>query len=89
MIEGYRNYFGIPVAGEADYPKAIHSGTWTNVPAGYISPSCSDMGRYLQMYLNDGKDIVNEKSIKSVLYDNVPVKNGRYYYGMDVFRGTI
>ena len=31
----------------------------TNVPAGYISSSCSDMGKYLQMYLNDGEDIVN------------------------------
>ena len=56
LIEGYRNYFGIPVAGEADYPEAIHNGSWTNVPAGYISSSCSDMGKYLQMYLNDGED---------------------------------
>ena len=82
LIEGYRNYFGIPVAGEADYPEAIHNGSWTNVPAGYISSSCSDMGKYLQMYLNDGEDIVNGESIKSVLYDNVPVNNGSYYYGM-------
>lgn len=82
LIDGYRNYFGIPVAGEADYPEAIHNGTWTNVPAGYISSSCSDMGKYLQMYLNYGEDIVNEESIKSVLYDNVPVDNGSYYYGM-------
>ena len=82
LIEGYRNYFGIPVAGEADYPEAIHNGSWTNVPAGYISSSCSDMGKYLQMYLNDGEDIVNGESIKSVLYDNVPVNNGTYYYGM-------
>ena len=82
LIEGYRNYFGIPVAGEADYPEAIHNGTWTNVPAGYISSGCSDMGKYLQMYLNDGEDIVNEESIESVLYDNVSVNNGSYYYGM-------
>ena len=82
LIEGYKNYFGIPGAGEADYPEAIHNGSWTNVPAGYISSSCSDMGKYLQMYLNDGEDIVNGESIKSVLYDNVPVNNGSYYYGM-------
>lgn len=49
LIDGYRNDFGIPVAGEPDYPGAITKGSWTNVPAGYLSSSASDMGKYLQM----------------------------------------
>lgn len=82
LIDGYRNYFGIPVAGGPDYPEKIMNGTWTNVPAGYLSSSVSDMGRYLQMYLNDGESIISRESIHSMFYDYVPVADGAYYYGM-------
>lgn len=82
LINGYRNYFGIPVAGEPDYPEEITIGTWTNIPAGYISSSISDMGRYLQMYLNGGESIISKESINSMFYDNVSVDDGLYYYGM-------
>ena len=82
LIDGYRNYFGIPIAGKPDYPGNIEKGTWTNVPAGYLSSSANDMGKYLQMYLNDGETIINKESIDSMFYDNVPVDNGAYYYGM-------
>ena len=34
LIEGYRNYFGIPVAGDPDYPD---DSSWSIVPAGYIT----------------------------------------------------
>ena len=82
LINEYRNYFGIPIDGEPDYPDVIAYGTWTNVPAGYLSSSISDMGRYLQMYLNDGENIISKESINSMFFDNVSVNDGSYYYGM-------
>lgn len=82
LVEGYRNYFGFPVKGNADFPEPIHNGTWTNIPAGYLSSSCADMGRYLQMYLNGGEGIVSSESIHKMFYDGVPVNDGEYYYGM-------
>lgn len=82
LIDGYRNYFGIPIAGEPDYPKDISVGTWTNVSAGYLSSSASDMGKYLQMYLNGGNDIVGEDSINSMFYDSIFVDDGACFYGM-------
>ena len=40
------------------------------------------MGRYLQMYLNDGENIISKESINSMFFDNVSVNDGSYYYGM-------
>ena len=79
LIAGYRNYFGFPIAGEANYPL---KNSWGQVPAGYISSSAADMGKYLQMYLNRGENVVSAKSIDSVFYDNVPVNQGSSFYGM-------
>ena len=79
LIEGYRNYFGIPVAGGPDYPDKIHKGTWTNIPAGYLSSSISDMEKYLQMYLRGGENILSSESIDRMFYDNVPAGDGTYY----------
>lgn len=82
LIDGYRNYFGFPAAGEADYPGEIEEGAWTNIPAGYLSSSISDMGRYMQMYLNGGEGIITEESIESMFYENVLSPDGTFYYGM-------
>ena len=82
LINGYRNYFGIPIDGEPDYPDDIAYGTWTNVPAGYLSSSISDTGRYLQIYLNDGENIISKESINSMFFDNMSINDGSYYYGM-------
>ena len=80
LIEGYRNFFGVPVAGEPDYPGKIGGGSWTNVPAGYISSSLSDMEKYLQMYLRGGDGIISPESIDRMFYENVP--DGEGFYGM-------
>ncbi len=80
LIDGYRNYFGIPVAGAPDYP---NDDSWSTVPAGYLSSSASDMGRYLQMYLNGGMGIINQNGIDAMFYDNVSVdEESSCYYGM-------
>lgn len=81
LIPGYRNYFGIPIAGKPDFPDQIKNGTWTNIPAGYLSSSASDIGKYLQMYLNGGENVLSEQSVNSMFYDNVPA-DGSSYYGM-------
>lgn len=86
LISGYRNYFGIPVAGKPDYPDGSSpskdSAPFSTVPAGYISSSAADMGKYLQMYLNGGMDIISQGSINTMFYDGVPLENGRDFYGM-------
>lgn len=80
LITGYRNYFGIPVAGEPDYPD---DRSWSTVPAGYISSCASDMGNYLQMYLNNGSGIISRDSLDTMFYDNVPQdENNQCFYGM-------
>lgn len=80
LIMGYRNYFGIPIAGEPDYP---NDSSWSTVPAGYLSSSASDMAKYLQMYLNGGMGIVSQDSLNTMFYDNVYVEDtSPYYYGM-------
>ncbi len=87
MIKGYRNYFGIPVAGAPNYPNGSnpskHSAPYSTVPAGYISSSAADMGKYLQMYLNGGRGIISQSSIDTMFYDYVPKdENGKDFYGM-------
>lgn len=80
LLPGYRNFFGIPVQGEPDYPD---KSSWILVPAGYISSSAADLGNYLQMYLKGGEGIISQESINAMFYDNVPVdEGGRNFYGM-------
>lgn len=87
LINGYRNYFGIPIAGNTNYPDGSNpsgnSAPYAAVPAGYISSSAADMGKYLQMYLNGGMDIISQSSIDTMFYDYVPQdENGKDFYGM-------
>lgn len=94
LIDGYRNYFGIPIAGNPNYPDKIHKGTWTNIPAGYLSSSLSDMEKYLQMYLRDGDYILSGECIDRMFYDNVPAGDGTYYgmgwnYEKKMFRNPV
>lgn len=85
LIQGYRNYFGIPIRAKLNYPRGDHNKEWLSVSAGYISASISDMGKYLQMYLNHGsvgnyasqnsdtqnnEEGTNKSSLKSALKNN-------------------
>lgn len=83
LIDGYRNFFGIPIPGKPDYP---NEKSWSYVSAGYISSSASDMGKYLQMYLNQGMDVLSPSSINTLFYDNVIAdEHLQAYYGMGWF----
>lgn len=80
LIDGYRNFFGFAVPGKSDYP---NKKSWSQVPAGYISASIGDMGKYLQMYLNGGQGIIKSESIDKMFYDSVPEnEDGKNFYGM-------
>ncbi|MDE6593684.1 MAG: beta-lactamase family protein [Oscillospiraceae bacterium] len=90
LIPGYRNYFGIFVSGEADYPDGTSpsetSAPDSTVPAGYIAASANDMGKYLQMYLKAGNGktsrIISPESIDAMFYDRVPQDDtGINFYG--------
>lgn len=80
MIGGYRNYFGFSIKEQMPYPAPDSKG-WITIPAGYIISSASDMGRYLQVYLNNGKNIISGKSIHSMFFNKVRVIDD-VYYGM-------
>lgn len=81
VIDGYINYWGFNVKTEHRYPS--DESAWITVPAGYISSSAADLGRYLQMYLNGGEGIISRESIDAMfsgdtvyVADDVP-----FWYG--------
>ena len=81
LIDGYTNYWGFHIKNTHKYPSSENA--WITVPAGYISSSANDLGKYLQMYLNGGNGIVSAQSIETMFYgdtvyidDDVP-----YWYG--------
>jgi CubicO group peptidase (beta-lactamase class C family) len=82
MVPGYRNFFGIQIAGAPDYPKTVSEASWTSVPGGYLISSASDMGKYLQMYLRGGEGVLDPSSIEKMFYDNVPGEDEGEFYGM-------
>ncbi|MDD7403252.1 MAG: serine hydrolase [Butyribacter sp.] len=64
MINGYKNYFGFPFSYKYQYSA---DEKWMTVPSSYMISDVKDMGRYLQMYLQDGGDVLSEESIESML----------------------
>ena len=81
LISGHENWFGINVKTKPHYPK--RSDAWISVPAGYLSASTEDLGKYLQMYLNGGQGIISSESINKMFYENVSVNASiPYRYGM-------
>lgn len=81
LIDGYTNYWGFHIKNEPKYPMSENA--WITVPAGYISSSANDLGKYLQMYLNGGNGILSEQGIDTMFYgDTVYVDEDiPYWYG--------
>lgn len=81
LIDGYTNYWGIPIKTAHKYPSSKND--WITVPAGYLSSSSNDLGKYLQMYLNGGDGILSEESINTMFYgDTVYVEDDvPFWYG--------
>ena len=81
LIIGTQNYFGINIETNPKYPNS--NDDWISVPAGYLSASTSDLGKYLKMYLNNGQGIISKESINKMFYENVEVSASiPYSYGM-------
>ncbi len=85
MEPGHRNYLGLMVEADYPYPDSSHTG-WLTVPAGYIISSTSDMGRYLQMYLNKGAGILEQNSVEEMMRRSVAAPDsevaGDFRYGL-------
>lgn len=81
LIEGYTNYWGFHIQREHRYPASENA--WITVPAGYISSSANDLGKYLQMYLNGGNGIISQQSIDTMFYGDTVYVEGDvpYWYG--------
>ena len=81
LVQGYSNWFGLTVTTPIQYSSSENA--WITVPAGYLSSSSYDLGRYLQMYLRGGEGIISSDSIHSMFYDSVYVEDDiPYSYGM-------
>ena len=81
LIDGYENWFGVNVKTKPKF--STQSNAWISVPAGYLTASTSDLGKYLQMYLNGGQGIISRESLDKMFYENVSVDADiPYSYGM-------
>ena len=81
LIDGYTDYWGFQLKCTHKYP--ISENAWITVPAGYLSSSTNDLGRYLQMYLNGGEGIISKQSIDKMFYgDTVYIEDDiPFWYG--------
>ena len=81
LIDGYTDFWGFQLKRSHKYPTSENA--WITVPAGYLSSSTNDLGRYLQMYLNDGEGIISKQSIDKMFYgDTVYVEDDvPFWYG--------
>ncbi len=81
LIDGYTDYWGIPIKTAHKYPSSKND--WITVPAGYISSSSNDLGKYLQMYLNGGNGIISRESINTMFCGDTVYVEGDvpFWYG--------
>ena len=91
LIDGYTNYWGVPIKTAHKYPSSKN--TWITVPAGYLSSSSNDLGKYLQMYLNGGNGIISKESIDTMFYGDTVYAEGDvpfwYGYGWAAVKETL
>ncbi|MBP5384013.1 MAG: serine hydrolase [Lachnospiraceae bacterium] len=81
LIDGYENWFGYYIKTKNQYRD--EKDIWITIPAGYYSSSSEDLGRYLQMYLRGGENIISPDSIREMFYNSVAVDDEiPYRYGM-------
>lgn len=78
LVQGYRNYYGLMVNDSVRYPDQKISG-WLSIPAGYIISTASDMGKYLQFYINEGVGILEKESIKRMFDEDVKIDDDVSY----------
>lgn len=88
LIDGYTNYWGMRVKSSHKYPSDKNA--WISVPAGYLSSSTNDLGKYLQMYLNGGEGVLSQPSIDTMFYGDTAYVDGKvpyeYGYGWTVIK---
>ncbi len=80
---GHRNYFGLPVKDKSSFEQEEYR---YGIPSGGIVSDIKDMGKYAQMYLQAGGNIVSYDSIQSIMnngsYSGISVFNTRADYSM-------
>lgn len=81
LIDGYTNYWGVPIQSVHKYPSSKNA--WITVPAGNISSSANDLGKYLQMYLNSGNGIISPESVNTIFHGDTVYVEGDipFWYG--------
>lgn len=70
LLPAYQGYFGFPFATQYEYDK---DEDWMQVPAGQMISDVKDIGKYLQLLLNHGGELLLGSSVKQLLYGDVPV----------------
>ena len=70
LLPAYQGYFGFPFAAQYKYDK---NEDWMQVPAGQMISDVKDMGKYLQLLLNHGGELLLGNSVEQLLYGDVPV----------------
>lgn len=81
LMDGYTSLWGVPVKRAHAYPTSENA--WITVPAGYLSSSASDLGKYLQMYLCGGNGVLSPQSIRTMLCGDTVYVEGDipFWYG--------
>ncbi|MBR1743807.1 MAG: beta-lactamase family protein, partial [Lachnospiraceae bacterium] len=89
MVPGFRYYFGFPFETDNDYDE---SDDWMQVSSSLMVSDVKDMGKYLQMYLQNGGEILSDDRIALMLDGKtgvasdargiVPLFDGATSYGM-------
>lgn len=81
-VYGHSNYFGMPVKIE----KTFEEDEWQKASACGVVSDVKDMGKYLQMYLAAGGEIISYKSLETIMKDGNMCKDSVFgtkaTYGM-------